>query len=124
LEINNNNFMSEKYIVYHNPRCSKSRIAINYLNDNNKSFEVKEYLKVPLKRNEIIKVLRTIGGSAESIIRKNEKDYKENFKGKILDEDQWIDAMIKFPKLMQRPIVIKANKGIVARPVELIDLLD
>lgn len=116
--------MSEKYIVYHNPRCSKSRIAINYLNDNNKSFEVKEYLKVPLKRNEIIKVLRTIGGSAESIIRKNEKDYKENFKGKILDEDQWIDAMIKFPKLMQRPIVIKANKGIVARPVELIDLLD
>tara|TARA_Y100000589_G_scaffold283797_1_gene282168 strand:+ start:68697 stop:69071 length:375 start_codon:yes stop_codon:yes gene_type:complete len=124
LEINNNNFMSEKYIVYHNPRCSKSRMAINYLNENNKSFEVKEYLKVPLKRNDLIKVLRTIGRSAESIIRKNEKDYKENFKGKKLDEDQWIDAMIKFPKLMQRPIVIKANKGIVARPAELIDTLD
>ena len=62
--------------------------------------------------------------SAESIIRKNEKDYKENFKGKKLDEDQWIDAMINFPKLIQRPIVIKANKGIVARPVELIDTLD
>ena len=116
--------MLEKYIIYHNPRCSKSRMAINYLNDNKKTFEVKEYLKKPLKRTDIIEILRIIGVPAESIIRKNEKVYKENFKGKKLDEDQWIDAMIKFPKLIQRPIVIKANKGVVARPIELIDLLD
>ena len=56
--------------------------------------------------------------NAVDIIRKGEADFKENFKGKDLSEDQWLDAMIKYPKLIERPIVIKGEKAVVGRPPE------
>ena len=109
--------------VYHNPRCSKSRCAISYLEEQNEVFEVIEYLKEPLTKNEIIAILEKLGMKAEDIIRKGEPDYKENLKGKQLTENEWVDAMVKYPKLIERPIVVKGDKAIIARPLENIDLL-
>ena len=71
----------------------------------------------------MINLLEKLNVRAESIIRKGEIDYKQNFKGKELTENEWIDAMIQFPKLIERPIVVKNGKALVARPAELIDLL-
>lgn len=116
--------MSDNYIVYHNPRCSKSRMAVEYLNEAGKSVEIIEYLKESPSKEELKQVLEKLNVSAESIIRKGETDFKENFKGRELTESQWIEAMVEFPKLIERPIVIKGNKAVVARPTELIKDLD
>lgn len=113
-----------EYIVYHNPRCSKSRMALNYLDDQNKSYETIEYLKVIPTEEELDAVLHKLDLSPEELLRKNESDYKEHFKGKELSRKEWISAMCNFPKLIERPIVIKGERAVVARPTEKIDELD
>ncbi|MEJ6777485.1 MAG: arsenate reductase family protein [Crocinitomicaceae bacterium] len=106
--------MSDKYIVYHNPRCSKSRMAVDYLIQAGKEIDIIEYLKEAPSKEELIAVLDKLNVSAESIVRKGEADYKQNFKGDHMSENQWVDAMVEFPKLIERPIVIKKNKAVVA----------
>lgn len=113
--------MSDMLKIYHNPRCSKSRCALEYLNDKGVQFEVIEYMNSPLTKKELSDVLNKLGISAEDLLRKNEADYKGNFKGKTLTNEEWIDAMINFPKLIERPIVINQDKAVVARPTERID---
>lgn len=116
--------MSDKYIVYHNPRCSKSRMAVEYLTNEGKSIEIVEYLKEIPSKKELTDILIKLNIPAEKLIRKGESDYKANFKGKDLSDAQWIDAMIQFPKLIERPIVIKEGKAVIARPTERIVDLD
>lgn len=110
--------MEEKIIVYHNPRCSKSRCALEYLDEANENYEVVEYLKNVPTKSELKKIIQMLGIRPEELIRKGEAEYKENYKGKQLPDNQWIEAMIRFPKLIERPIVIKNNKAVIARPTE------
>jgi arsenate reductase len=63
-------------------------------------------------------VLKKLNISAEQWIRKNEDDYKDHFRGKTLSDDEWIEAMLKFPKLIERPVVIVGEKAVIARPEE------
>lgn len=116
--------MSKNYTVYHNPRCSKSRMAVEYLNKEGKDIEIVEYLKETPSKEDLLEILGKLNQPAESIIRKGEAIFKENFKGRDLSESQWVEAMIEFPKLIERPIVVKGNRAVVARPTELIDSLD
>lgn len=109
--------------VYHNPRCSKSRNAVAYLTEKEESFEIVEYLKEPLTESEIMDLLVKLDMKAVELIRKGEPAFKENFKGKELTENEWVKAMVKYPKLIERPIVVKGNNAIVARPLENITLL-
>ena len=109
--------------MYHNPRCSKSRCALQFLEDQHIDYEIKDYLKQIPSVNELKSILKLLGITAEELIRKGESEYKAHFKGKNLTEDQWVAAMVKFPKLIERPIVVNQNKAVVARPVELIDTL-
>lgn len=111
--------------IYHNPRCSKSRQALNLLISYNIEPEIVEYLKTPLSESEIRSLLDLLKISAFDLIRKGEEEYKTLFKGKNLSEEEWVQAMIAYPKLMERPIVIKNKKAIVGRPPEkVIDLLN
>ena len=55
---------------------------------------------------------------AKDLIRKGEPEYKENYKGKELTEDEWIGVMLKFPKLIERPIVVSNNKAVIGSPPE------
>ena len=111
------------YKVYHNPRCSKSRMALAYLEAENKEYQVIEYLKESPTKADLENILVKLGIPAEELIRKGEPDYKEHFKGKSLSENEWIDAMHKYPKLIERPIVMLGSKAVVARPTEKIDEL-
>ncbi len=104
--------------IYHNPKCSKSRGCLNYLHEKDETPEVVEYLKADITKEELKDVVSKLDCSVEDIIRKGEDDYKNNFKGKTLSEDEWIDAIIKYPKILERPIVVKGNKAVVARPLE------
>lgn len=113
----------EKYTVYHNARCSKSRCALDYLDENQTPYEVVDYLKNPLKTAEIKTLLKQIGMPASQLIRKGEPEFIEHFKGKELSEKEWIAAMVKFPKLIERPIIVKNGKAVIGRPTERIEEL-
>jgi arsenate reductase len=115
---------TNKIQIYHNPQCSKSRNSFNLLQEKNLDFETVEYLKTPPIKEELKIVLEKLGIKAEQLIRKTEAIYKENYTGKELSENEWIEAMLQHPKLIQRPIVIKGDKAVIGRPIEnVIDLL-
>lgn len=104
--------------IYHNPRCSKSRQTLQLIKDNGAEVEVIEYLNEIPSKEELKAILNKLNLNAEDILRKGEAVYKENYKGKSLSNDEWIDAMIAHPKLIERPIVIKGNKAVLGRPPE------
>lgn len=112
-----------KYTIYHNPRCTKSRQGLAFLNEKGIDPEIKEYLKEGVSADELKEVVGLLGIKPEALIRKSEADYKENFKGKDLSDDQWIEAMVNYPKLIERPIIIHGDKAVIARPTELIQEL-
>ena len=109
--------------VYHNPRCTKSREAVKFLEEKGVDIEIREYLKDSFSENELDDVLQKLGMQPEELLRKNEAIFKEQFKGKTLSRTEWIKNMITFPKLIERPIVVKEDKAVVARPAEKIDEL-
>ncbi len=96
----------------------KSRETLQIIEEAGKDVEIVEYLKTIPTKPELKELLKLLGKKASEIIRKNEPDYKNNFKGKDLSEDQWLDAMIEYPKLIERPIVVKGNKAVLGRPPE------
>lgn len=104
--------------ILHNPRCSKSRETLRILEESGKDVEIIEYLKDTPSEEELREVLALLGIPAEHLVRKNESIYKENFQGKSLSEAEWIKAMITFPKLIERPVVIDGNKAVIGRPPE------
>jgi arsenate reductase len=107
-----------KLKIYHNPRCRKSRETLQILTDNNETPEIVLYLENPPTKDELKSLLKKLKIPAAKLIRKTEVIFKENYKGKELTEEEWIDAMVKFPKLIERPIVIKGNKAVLGRPPE------
>ena len=82
-------------------------------------FAVIEYLKNPLNKKDLIHIISILDLKASNIVRTAEKEFKENSLSEIMgDEDKILDAIEKFPKIMQRPIIIHGNKGVIGRPPE------
>lgn len=105
--------------IFHNPRCSKSRQTLQLLTEQGIDAEVVEYLKTPPSRQELTEVLRMLGLSPRDLLRKGEAEYREhNLADVALSDTQLIDAMVKFPKLIERPIVIKDGRAAIGRPPE------
>ena len=102
--------------IYHNPRCRKSRETLSILREKKVNIEIVEYLKNPLSKEEISSILKKLNISAKELIRTQEKVYKELYKGKIFTEEQCCDILVKNPILIERPIVIKDNSGVLGRP--------
>ena len=111
------------YTVYHNNRCSKSRCTLAYLDDKKSDYEVIEYLKNPLSADQLKELLVQLGIPAAELIRKGEPDFKEHFKGKELNEQEWIESMVNYPKLIERPIIVRNGKAVIGRPTERIEEL-
>ncbi|PSG88429.1 arsenate reductase (glutaredoxin) [Aurantibacter aestuarii] len=107
--------------IYHNPRCSKSRLGVAYLEDKNAEFEIIKYLDNPFTIDELTNVLSKLNIAPIEVIRKNEAIWKSDFKSKTLSDAELIEAMVKNPKLIERPIVVNGSKAVVARPTERID---
>ena len=104
--------------MYHNPRWSKSRKTLQLLRDNGHEPKIIEYLKTPLNMIELREICYVLQLRPSDIIRKGEKEYQElNISNLDRDEDL-IEEIVKHPKLMERPIVIKGEKGIIGRPPE------
>ncbi len=110
--------------IYHNNRCSKSRIGLKLLEDSGKEFQVVNYLENTPDANELKKMISMLGIKPIELVRKNESIWKENFKNKKLTDAEIIDLMVQNPKLIERPIVINGNKAVIGRPSEkIIDIL-
>ena len=88
-----------------------------------KAKEIVEYLKNPITYMDLDNLLRILNISPDDVIRKNEKDWKENFASRELNDEELIYSILEFPKLLQRPIVIIGDSGVIARPANLIDNL-
>jgi arsenate reductase len=107
--------------IYHNPRCSKSRQTLELIKNQDIEPEIVLYLETPLDAKAIAGLLNKLGISARELLRKGEQAYKEhNLSDTSLSEKQLIEAMVKSPKLVERPIVVVNNKAIIGRPPELL----
>jgi len=91
---------------------------LDWLQEKSFDFEVVDYLKNPLISAEIKSILTQLKMNAFDLLRKNETEYKEHIQGKNLKEDDIIELMSKYPKLIERPIVVWDGKAVVARPLE------
>ncbi len=105
--------------IYHNPRCSKSRQALQLLHEHGVEPEVIEYLKSPPDKDTLKKILHQLQLSPRDLMRHKEQEYKDNhLDDPSLSEGELIEAMVKHPKLIERPLVI-TDKGIaIGRPPE------
>ncbi len=109
--------------IYHNPRCSKSRQTLKIIQDKGIKVQIIEYLKENPSKKELKEILKKLNKKPIEIIRKGEAIFKENFKGKVLSDDEWIQAMVDFPKLIERPIVFNNDKAVIGRPPENVNSL-
>lgn len=110
--------------IYHNPRCSKSRCALDLLKSSDKDFDIIDYMKNPLEKADIEAIIAKLGIQPIELVRTKEPIWKERFHNKSLTNEEIIEAMLQFPQLIERPIVIKENKAIIGRPTEkIIDFL-
>ena len=104
--------------IYHNPRCSKSRQGVAILENSKKEFEIVKYLDAVPSTEELTEIIHLLDISPIQLVRKNEKIWKENFKGKELSDNEIILAMIQNPKLIERPIIIYNKQAVIGRPPE------
>lgn len=104
--------------IYHNPRCTKSRQGLAILENSGKEFEIVKYLDAIPSEKELTEIIKFLGITPIELVRKNEKVWKENYKGKELSDKEIILAMLQNPKLIERPIVINKNKAVIGRPSE------
>jgi|TARA_B110001454_G_scaffold191734_1_gene191568 arsenate reductase len=104
--------------IYHNSRCSKSRETLDLLKSSELDFEIVEYLKEKLTKNQIQVLINKLGLKPLELVRKNEAIWKENFKNKVLTNNEIVEILSKNPKLIERPIVESNNKAIIGRPPE------
>ncbi|TWR92756.1 arsenate reductase (glutaredoxin) [Pseudomonas saxonica] len=105
--------------LYHNPRCSKSRGALELLEARGLTPTVVRYLDTPLTAAQLTDLLRKLNISARQLLRTGEEDYKIlNLADDSLSEAQLIEAMATHPKLIERPILVVGDKAVIGRPPE------
>ena len=106
-------------IIYHNPKCSKSRQTVELLVKQGIKPVLNEYLKVPPTVEKIKEILSKLGYAPRDLMRKKEDTYNEyNLDNPTLSDDDLIEFMVKHPILIERPIVLANEKAAIGRPPE------
>ncbi len=111
--------------IYHNPRCSKSRQTLEILTEHGEAPQIIKYLETPPNADELRELLDMLGLAPRDLMRKGEAEYKaQGLDDESLDDAALIEAMVKTPKLIERPIVVKNGHAALGRPPErVIDIL-
>ena len=114
--------MTTSVKIYHNPKCSKSRSALELIQQKQLTVEIIEYLKFPPHSKELADIIKKLGVTAREIIRKNEEPYKRlGLSNPKLNESELLGAISINPILLERPIVILNGKAALGRPLENIE---
>lgn len=107
--------------IFHNPRCSKSRLALSLLQKSQIEIEIIEYLKKPPSYQDILNILKMLNIKPIDLIRKREVLFKELELEKYIDDNHMlVEAMVNNPILIERPIIISGNRAVIGRPPELV----
>lgn len=105
--------------IYHNPKCSKSRETLKILEDNRINIVIVLYLETGLTKKIIKSLMLALKCPVRDLMRRGESEYKDNKLSNLaLSEDYLIACLAKFPKILERPIVIKGDQGVIGRPPE------
>ena len=104
--------------IYHNKRCSKSRAACQLIAEKGVDAEIIDYLATPPSREELLDLLRKLGMQPEQLVRRGEAVFKDNYAGRSLSDDEWLDALTTHPILIERPIVVRGERAVLGRPPE------
>ncbi len=111
--------------IYHNPRCSKSRAALALLQERGVPLRIVEYLKTPPSRAELDTLSAKRGLPARAWVRSVEAAYAAAGLEQHSSDADLLDAMATHPVLIERPIVVRGERGVVGRPPErVLTLLD
>ena len=105
--------------IYHNPRCSKSRQALQLLREKGIEPDIVEYLKTPPDKKTLKTLLSMLGMEPRQLTRTKEREYKEmGLADPDIGDDRLLEAMVKHPKLIERPVVVNGDKAALGRPPE------
>lgn len=104
--------------IYHNPRCSKSREGLCTLTDLGQQVEIINYIDTPPTAAELKKLIGLLGIKPIELVRTKETIWKEEFKDRSLSDDEIIEAMVQYPRLIERPIIVNGDKAVIARPAD------
>ena len=117
--------MADDLIIYINPKCSKCRLSMALLEENEVKANVIEYLNTPPDTDQLKHILDLLKLEPRELMRQFEEPYKRlNLDDEKLSRDELIQAMIENPILIERPIVINGNKATIGRPPEkILDIL-
>lgn len=108
--------IKETIRIYYNPRCSKCRETVALVKERGYATELIEYLVTPPGKEELRGLLKKLGMKPFDLIRMGEAVFKEKYAGKTLGDEEWLDAMVTHPALIERPIVARGDKAVLARP--------
>lgn len=112
----------DKITIWHNPRCRKSREGLKFLQAKGIEPEIYEYLKSGFDANELVEIINKTGQQLKDFIRTQEADYKAlELNGKDLTIEEFAEIATKYPKLLQRPIVIRGEKAVLGLPADRIE---
>jgi len=104
--------------IYHNPRCRKSREAINFLKENNIQHTQVLYMKNGISKKEIESIIKKLKIKPKSLLRTQEKIWKELYKNKDIGKKELIDILCEYPHLIERPIIVDQDSGVIGRQIE------
>jgi arsenate reductase len=104
--------------VYHNPRCTKSRECMLFLEESGQPYEIIKYLEDMPNEEELKAIIKKLGIKPIELVRQKESLWIEKFKSKKMTDNAIIKAMVANPILMERPIVVNGDKAVIARPLE------
>ena len=110
--------MSE-VLIYHNPRWSKSRESVQILNELGVEYSIRNYIVDPPDIDELKIISSKLGLHPKEFIRSREPDYKENRLDEFLDNEEFLfEKMSKYPKIIERPIIVRGNQAVLGRPTD------
>ena len=104
--------------IYHNPRCRKSRECLAFLKESGKEITVINYFEEQFTKESLTQLIKILKIEPIQLIRQNEAIWKSEFKGTQMSDQAIISAMVSNPKLIERPIVVKNNEAVIARPLD------
>ncbi len=110
-------------IIYHNPRCKKSRAGLAFLEEKGIEKEVKLYLTDPLSEEDLRRIIMKLNIPAQELVRTQEDLYKKELKGQNFTEDEWVKILLENPKLIRRPIIECKYRAAIGDPVAYIEPL-
>lgn len=108
-------------IIYHYPKCRKSRAALEYLQTHGYKPSIILYVDDGISIEKLKELFKKLGQSPLEMVRKQEEFYKESYKGEDITDEEWFKILSNYPKLIRRPIVLIDDQAVVADPPQLME---